>query len=343
MKDNYRNGGADYTTKTVSQTVTITLVSNTVEIEANKDTVVRGEPFSVTVNGKGVTFYHLWVTNTSDLAGGPDGQPPMVNLNQSGVRLDANQGSEAAQRAYAVSTSGSALGYAYANATTGRVVFDDVAHSADTGYGTRTGFNIVTPVSGTRTIEFVTTNWTRAQKYTIHVEQNFGSVESPSFRIDEVDVTVETGSAPVAGFTVNVTSGTAPLTVEFTDISTGVITDSYMEFGDGTEGNFTGASLLHTYTREGTFFPVIHVTDGITSDSGTDAAISVNVVPDLEPDLAEAYNIVLNDPEILNGTSTGVSVSASPVLIPAGSQVEQWGERTPIDLPDEAGILYLHR
>ncbi len=133
MKDNYKNGGVDYTTKTVSQTVTVGLVTHTVKIESNKDTVVRGEPFSVTVTGRGTTIYHIWVANTSDLAGGPDGQPPTVNTGQAGVLLDANQGSEAAQRAYAVATAGSALGYAYANASEGRVVFDDVAHSADTG------------------------------------------------------------------------------------------------------------------------------------------------------------------------------------------------------------------
>ena len=89
----------------------------------------------------------------------------MVNTGQAGVLLDANQGGAAAQRAYAVATWGSALGYAYANASEGSVVFDDVAHSADTGYGTRAGFNIVTSVPGNRTVDFVTTNWTKAQKY----------------------------------------------------------------------------------------------------------------------------------------------------------------------------------
>ena len=32
---------------------------------------------------------------------------------------------------------------------------------------------INTSTSGTRTVEFVTNNWTKAQKYTIRVEQNF--------------------------------------------------------------------------------------------------------------------------------------------------------------------------
>lgn len=52
MKDNYKQGGADYTGKTVSQSYTVTLVSDTVKIEANKDSVVRSKSFSVTVTGK---------------------------------------------------------------------------------------------------------------------------------------------------------------------------------------------------------------------------------------------------------------------------------------------------
>ena len=56
MNDNYKNGGADYTTKTVPQTATITLVSDTVKIEANKDSVVRSKPFSVTITGKPATI-----------------------------------------------------------------------------------------------------------------------------------------------------------------------------------------------------------------------------------------------------------------------------------------------
>ena len=79
MKNNYKNGGVDYTTKTVSQTVTVSIVANIVSIQANKDAVVRNKPFSVTVTGKPSTIYHLWVQGTSDLAGGPDGQPPLIN------------------------------------------------------------------------------------------------------------------------------------------------------------------------------------------------------------------------------------------------------------------------
>ena len=58
MKDNYKQGGADYTGKTVSQAYTVTLVSDTVKIEANKDSVVRSKTFSVTVTGRPSTSVH---------------------------------------------------------------------------------------------------------------------------------------------------------------------------------------------------------------------------------------------------------------------------------------------
>ena len=65
MKNNYQNGGASYTGKTISSTVTITLVSNTVKLDANMDTVVRSKPFSVTITGKPSAYYYLWVKETS--------------------------------------------------------------------------------------------------------------------------------------------------------------------------------------------------------------------------------------------------------------------------------------
>ncbi len=55
-----------------------------------------------------------------------------------------------------------------------------------------------TSTSGTRTIEFITTNWTKAQKYTIRVEQQFpaGACTEP-YKSDEVDVKVEKGAVTI--------------------------------------------------------------------------------------------------------------------------------------------------
>lgn len=52
MKENYKNAGADYTGKTVSPVVTITLVTDRVTVQANRDSVIKGNLFSVTVYGR---------------------------------------------------------------------------------------------------------------------------------------------------------------------------------------------------------------------------------------------------------------------------------------------------
>jgi hypothetical protein len=97
---------------------------------------------------------------------------------------------------------------------------------------------------------------------------------------------------------------------------------------------------VHTYTHEGTYFPVIYASNGISNASGTNATISVNVTPNLNPDLAKAYNTVLNNATILNGTATGKSVFASPVL-PAGSTVQTWGEKPAIVVPTAGRIIFI--
>jgi len=90
MYDNYKNGGADFTGKTISQVATITLVSDTVKIESNKDTVVRSKPFSVTVTGKPSTVYVLWVKGTSSMTNGYDNQAPIIAPNQLNVNVSQN-------------------------------------------------------------------------------------------------------------------------------------------------------------------------------------------------------------------------------------------------------------
>ena len=88
MYDNYLNGGASYTGKTVSQPATVTIASNTVSISANVDSVVRSKPFSVTITGKPGATYHLWVKGVSSLDGTYDNQPPIITANQVGVVQD---------------------------------------------------------------------------------------------------------------------------------------------------------------------------------------------------------------------------------------------------------------
>ncbi|MDD1719220.1 MAG: DUF3821 domain-containing protein, partial [Methanoregulaceae archaeon] len=95
MKDNYKDpSGADYTGKTISATRTVTIASDTVKIEASKDSVVRGNPFSVTITGRPNTAYYLWVKGTSSMTGNTTDQPPQVVRDQDSVAQDVPAGTQ---------------------------------------------------------------------------------------------------------------------------------------------------------------------------------------------------------------------------------------------------------
>ena len=193
MKDNYKNAGADYTGKTISETRTVTLVSDTVKITVNKDSVVRSKPFSVTVTGKPLTWYHVWVKGTQSMDGTVDEQGPRINLYQAKVWNDSPTDLN-----YFIGTN-----YSYQNGG-GKTIKDAVG--TDEYNGTLYYCNITTSATGTRTIEFITNNWTKAQTFTIRVEQTFwqGMVGNYDYRTagaqvksDEVDVKVEKGAVTI--------------------------------------------------------------------------------------------------------------------------------------------------
>jgi len=192
MKDNYKNAGADYTGKTVSPVGTVTLVSDSVKIEANKDSVVRSKTFSVTVTGKPSTTYYVWVKGTSTMSGAYDNQPPMININQEKVYFD-----DSTLAGAGIHPIGD---YVFENSATS--IFDNVAAMTTSTFNkTRYYALIHTSTSGTRTVEWVTNNWTKAQKYTIRVEQRFPNslvpVTTSTVKSDEVDVKVEKGAVTI--------------------------------------------------------------------------------------------------------------------------------------------------
>jgi len=193
MKDNYKLNGADYTGKTVSASGTLTLVSDTVKIESNKESVVRSKPFSVTITGRPLTTYYVWVKGTSSMSGAWNDQPPMISLFQTSVSNDTPfTGVGPFIGVYPLGQ------YVFENAVN-RVLLDDVALDPSIYNRTRYYARITTSSSGTRTVEFVTTNWTKAQTYTIRVEQNFGAPAPgiTDFKSDEVDVKVEKGAVTI--------------------------------------------------------------------------------------------------------------------------------------------------
>ena len=213
MLNNYLNGGAQYTGKTVSAAATVTIASNTVSLSANKDSVVRSKPFSVTITGRPNTVYHLWIKGTSTMDGSYDNQPPMIAPYQSGVTLDnASWVGEYGVAPDSAFKSGENGNYQYQNGG-GASILSDVAPNAKAwagfpavtitgdvenqyaqlGNGTFEYANVSLADSGTRTVQFLTTNWTKAQQYTIRVEQNF----SGQFKSDEVTVQVAKGAVTI--------------------------------------------------------------------------------------------------------------------------------------------------
>ncbi|MCK9593845.1 MAG: DUF3821 domain-containing protein, partial [Methanoregula sp.] len=149
MLNNYLNGGAAYTGKTVSEAKTVTLVPNRVKIVANKYSVVRSKPFSVTITGNPNTVYHLWIKGTSTMTGDYGNQPPMISKFQAGVSQDAFAGTGTTQgtlgcepylTAYVSGKVGNAGGYIFQNSgSTDRnnpyvgSIWADVAHGGNPG------------------------------------------------------------------------------------------------------------------------------------------------------------------------------------------------------------------
>jgi len=180
MKDNYQSGGADYTGKTVSQSYTVTLVSDTVKIVANKDSVVRSKPFAVTITGRPSEYYYVWVKGANTLTGGYDNQPPLITLAQDFVNTSDPL----------------AATYKFQNSA------NTVAQDAGTYDNGQRYARIKTGTAGTRVVQFDTTNFTKAQKYTIRVEETFPiganwTVQGAQVKSDEVDVKVEKGAVTI--------------------------------------------------------------------------------------------------------------------------------------------------
>ncbi len=91
-----------------------------------------------------------------------------------------------------------------------------------------------------------------------------------------------TPAPPVAGFSADPAGGQAPLTVQFTDTSTGEVTNRSWDFGDG--GGSTEQNPVHTYTAVGTYTVNLTVTNAGGSDSEVKAGFitvtpAVSVIP----------------------------------------------------------------
>lgn len=180
MKDQYvAPDGSAYTGKTISAVKSVTIATDQVKIEANKDTVVRGNPFSVTITGVPNAEYYVWAKGSSSMSGLPDDQPPMILSVQDNVKQDDPAGPYE-------------IGKWQYEGGAGKSVKQDVADDPDY-HGTKCYALVKLSTSGTRTVEWKTTKDTKDKKYTIRVERKSGN----QYKSDEVDIKVEKGSVTV--------------------------------------------------------------------------------------------------------------------------------------------------
>jgi len=166
IKDNYKQNGADYTGKTISSIRTLTITQSSVSISSNKESVVRGNPFTIKITGSPNTEYHLWITKVNDIT---DKTPPVIQSYQEGVTNGVGGNYE------------SSLGYAIAN--------DVPSAPLPSPY-----YAIVkTDIAGTRTIGFATSVNTSSRKYAIRVESN----NTVNTVYDEVNIEVISGGLTI--------------------------------------------------------------------------------------------------------------------------------------------------
>jgi hypothetical protein len=150
--DFYKQAGTD------SNAVTFTVLSKPITITTNKETVVRGNDFVVTITGESLHTYFLYLKNPSP---GAAKTAPFILDGQPGVNNSA---------------------------AVFNMIFNNAKVGTDLDNIVGTAANVTTLADGTRPIEFNTTSTTDNKKYTVKV------IDPSDFsKYDTVDVTVEKG------------------------------------------------------------------------------------------------------------------------------------------------------
>jgi PKD repeat protein len=148
--------------------------------------------------------------------------------------------------------------------------------------------------------------------------------------------------APVANFDATPTFGAHPLTVTFTDISTGTLTNRLWSFGDGTTTNTAANILTHKYSGPGinTVTLIVSGPAGVSTNTQTNLVIVVNP-PQLfvqPPSVAfglivtgqssnQQFLVINTGDETLTGTAQ-INGAGGPFAITSGSPFTVNGGQT---------------
>jgi PKD repeat protein len=123
--------------------------------------------------------------------------------------------------------------------------------------------------------------------------------------------------APTADFSANPTSGVGPLTVTFTDISAGSITNRFWNFGDGSTLNTLATSVVHTYAVPGTnTVTLIASGPGGAGTKTKPAYIAVVMYP--PGDVNGSTTITTGDSLLINQVAVGLRATNDAVFTGAG-------------------------
>jgi uncharacterized delta-60 repeat protein len=141
-----------------------------------------------------------------------------------------------------------------------RVARNADVHFTDLSIGTVADYYWEFGDGNTSTEQHPIHSYLAAGLYTVRLTVSAPAGSDMKERIDYIDVS----SGPVAEFAVNPTSGTRPVDVQFTDQSTGVVTDYLWEFGDGYTS--TEQNPSYQYTGNGDYTVRLTVTGPNGSD-----------------------------------------------------------------------------
>jgi PGF-CTERM protein len=164
-----------YNLEANSNAITFTVLSKPITITTNKESVVRGNTFVVTITGESKTPYYVYIRNTTTTAGK---NIPTIAAGQSNVNAtkDANSVPNGQQTA------------------SSRLIWLD-QNTNDACVGTNAApceANVTTAADGTRAIQFNTDTATDDRKYTVKVLN-----PADTSKYDQVDVTVEKGQITI--------------------------------------------------------------------------------------------------------------------------------------------------
>jgi PKD repeat protein len=127
---------------------------------------------------------------------------------------------------------------------------------------------------GSSTLQNPSYEYSSGGTYTVSLTVTGPGGSDTETKVDYINVTEP---APVANFLATPKSGVAPLAVDFTDLSTGIITAWDWDFGDG--GSSTESDPNHQFTTPG----VYTVSLTVSGPAGSDSETKVDYIEIVEP------------------------------------------------------------